>query len=415
MYPSNPWFWLALLATVGLYKLELFAILLNLKSLVPTVPDKFKEWMNQEQLERAQEYARVNARLEVIESSVSVGVFITFWWAGGFHAMDQWIQSWGQNALITGLAIFAIFALAQSLLSLPFEIYHTFFVEAEFGFNRTTVHTFILDRMKGLLLLTALGAPLLATILWLFDHVPLAALYGWLILTGFSLLMTFLSPRLLLPMFFKFQPLPDEQLKSEIVSMSERLQFPVGDVSLVDGSRRSAKANAFFTGMGRLKRIAIFDTLVENHSREEILAVLAHEIGHSKRKHVPRQIALSLATSALMFALLHFAVHDPRLTTAFGVTPPTVAWSLLFFGILYRPISTVLGWLTSWLSRKYEFEADAYAREAMGGPASLSSALTRMSRDHLSNPTPHPFYVFLHYSHPPVLQRLEALEGKTAS
>ncbi|WP_082408237.1 M48 family metallopeptidase [Verrucomicrobium spinosum] len=226
--------------------------------------------------------------------------------------------------------------------------------------------------------------------------------------------MTFLSPRLLLPLFFKFQPLPDEQLKSEIVAMSERLQFPVGDVSLVDGSRRSAKANAFFTGMGRLKRIAIFDTLVENHSREEILAVLAHEIGHSKRRHVPRQIALSLATSALMFTLLHFAVHDPRLTAAFGVTPPTIAWSLLFFGILYRPISTALGWVTSWLSRKHEFEADAYAREAMGGPASLSSALTRMSRDHLSNPTPHPFYVFLHYSHPPVLQRLEALEGKTA-
>ncbi|WP_082408238.1 hypothetical protein [Verrucomicrobium spinosum] len=172
MHPSNPWFWLALLATIGLYKLELFAILLNLKSLVPAVPEKLKNWMNQEQLERSQEYARANARLDVIESSASVGIFITFWWAGGFHAMDQWIQGWGLNPLFTGLAIFAVFSVAQSLLSLPFEIYQTFFVEAEFGFNRTTIHTFIMDRMKGLVLLTALGGPLLAILLWLFDHVP---------------------------------------------------------------------------------------------------------------------------------------------------------------------------------------------------------------------------------------------------
>ena len=179
---------------------------------------------------------------------------------------------------------------------------------------------------------------------------------------------------------------------------------------MVDGSRRSTKANAFFTGFGRTKRIALFDTLLQNHSRVEILAVLAHEIGHWKRRHVPKQVALSVLTTGLMFALLHFALHDARLCAAFGVVRPTVAWGMAFFAILFQPVSTLLGLFGGWLSRKFEFEADAFAKDAMASPKPMVEALVRLSKDHLSNPTPHPFYVALHYSHPPVLARLAALE-----
>jgi STE24 endopeptidase len=268
--------------------------------------------------------------------------------------------------------------------------------------------------VKELALAAILGLPLLALLLWLFANVPLAALYGWLAVNGFTLVLSFVAPRLILPLFFKIEPLQDASLKEEIVALAQRLEFPVAEVSMVDGSRRSTKANAFFTGFGRTKRIALYDTLLKNHTREEILAVLAHEIGHNKCRHVPKQLALSLATSAIMFALLHFALRDPQLLcSAFGVMNASVpiAWGMAFFGILLAPLGTVLGLFSGWLSRRFEFEADAFAKSAMQSPRPLAEALTRLTKDHLGNPTPHPFYVALHYSHPPVLQRLAALES----
>jgi len=406
---SNPWFWLALLASIGLYKLELLATLLNLSALKPEIPEKLRDSVTPEDHERSQEYARVSARFGIIQDSISLAIFLTFWWGGGFAWVDGLVASWGLSPIASGLSLFVLLIAAQGLISLPFDIYDTFVIEAGFGFNKMTIGTFIKDRIKGIFLGAILGLPLLALLLWLFAHVPLAALYGWLILTAFSLIMSFLAPRLILPLFYKFSPLNDASLRQAIIDMAKRLNFPVTDVSMVDGSRRSTKANAFFTGFGKTKRIALFDTLLNNHTQEEILAVLAHEIGHSQRKHVPKQLALSLATTGLMFGLLHFALQDPRLNAAFGIMHPSVAWSMIFFSILYQPLSMVLGLLSSVLSRKFEFEADAYAREAMGGPRPLGDALMKISRDHLSNPTPHPFYVFLHYSHPPVLQRLAAL------
>jgi len=406
---SNPWFWLALIATIGLYKLELLATLLNLSSLKPGVPEKLRESVSEQDLEKTHEYARVSAHFSIIQDSVSLAIFLAFWWAGGFGWVDGVVSSWGLSPIVEGLALFVILVTAQAIISLPFDIYDTFVIEAGFGFNKMTLGTFIQDRVKGIALGALLGLPLLALLLWLFSHVQLAALYGWLTLTAFSLLMSFLAPRLILPLFYRFSPLEDASLKQSIIEMARRLNFPVTEVSMVDGSKRSTKANAFFTGFGKTKRIALFDTLLNNHTQEEILAVLAHEIGHSQRKHVPKQMVLSLFTTGLMFAVLHFAIQDPRLNAAFSIDHPSVAWSMIFFTILYQPLSLLFGLGNSILSRKFEFEADAYAREAMGGPHPLSAALTKLSRDHLSNPTPHPFYVFLHYSHPPVLQRLAAL------
>ncbi len=408
---SNPWFWTALIATLGLWKLEMLATFLNMSALSPKVPGRLEGTVTEEDHERALEYARVSGRFEVLRSSVLLTAFLVFWWAGGFGWVDAQARALGHGELVTGLVVLSMLFLAQSLVSLPFEYYDTFHIEAAFGFNKTTLSTFIGDRLKGLFLAALLGLPLLALLIWIFMHFELAALYGWLVVAVFSLVMSFVSPRLILPLFFKFQPLEDASLKESIMDLSRRLDFPVGEVSVVDGSKRSTKANAFFTGFGGTKRIALFDTLLQNHGRDEVLAVLAHEIGHCKRRHVPKQLALSLLTTALMFALLHFALRDPRLCAAFGVFHPSVAWGFAFFGILFQPLSTVLGLFAGWLSRKFEFEADAFAKHAMASARPLADALTRLTKDHLGNPTPHPFYVTLHYSHPPILQRLQALES----
>ncbi len=411
MSASNPWFVLALLATVGLYHLELIATLLNLSALKPEPPERLRATTDPETHERTLEYARVSAKFGVIERSVSLALLLGFWWLGGFSWLDQVVRGWRLSPLQNGLAVFSLIFLARQLVSLPFEIHDTFVVEREFGFNKTSVRTFALDRLKELALLAALGLPLLALLLWLFMNHDRAALYGWLAVSGFSLLLSFIAPRLIMPLFFKFEPLGDAALREKIDALARRLDFPVADVGVVDGSRRSTKANAFFAGFGKTKRIALFDTLLKNHTHDEILAVLAHEIGHCRRRHVAKQIALSLASGALMFALLHFALRDPRLCAAFGIGRPSIAWGLVFFSIAFQPLNQVLGLVGSHLSRRFEFEADAFAREAMESPRPMVDALTKLSRDHLSNPTPHPFYVFLHYSHPPVLQRVAALEG----
>ncbi len=411
---SNPWLWLALVATVGLYHLELVATFLNLSALKPQPPERFRSVINAEEHERTLEYARVSAKTGIMESSVSLGLLLAFWWGGGFGWTEVLVRGWQLSPLMSGLALIGLLFLLRNLTTLPFDIYDTFVIERGFGFNNTTVATFIMDRVKGLLLAALLGLPLLALLLWLFAKFESAALLGWIAVSLFSLLMSWLAPRIILPLFYKFEPLQDETLRERIVVLSRKLDFPVADVSVVDGSRRSTKANAFFTGFGKTKRIALFDTLLKNHSHDEILAVLAHEIGHCKRRHVPKQMVLSLVVSALMFGLLHFALRDPRLCAAFGVRVPTIAWSFIFFSIVYQPISLLLGLIAGQQSRKNEFEADDFAKESMGSAAPMVEALTKLSRDHLSNSTPHPFYVFLHYSHPPTLQRLAALESPVA-
>lgn len=410
MSTTNPWFLLALIATAGLYHLELIATLLNLSALKPEVPERLRATTDQETHARALEYARVSAKAGLTEAGCLLALLLGFWWSGGFGWLDHVIRGWHLAPVTNGLAVIGIAFLAGRVVSLPFEVYDTFVVERAFGFNKTTVATFVLDRIKGLALLALVGLPLVALLLWLFIYSDHAALYGWLAVSTLSLLLSFAAPRLIMPMFLKFEPLADLALRGRIDALSQRLEFPVADVSVADGSRRSTKANAFFAGFGRTKRIALFDTLLKNHTHDEILAVLAHEIGHFKRRHVPKQIAFSLASSALLFALLHFALRDPRLCEAFGLNHPSVAWGLVFFSIVSQPLNQALNVIGGHFSRKFEFEADAFAKGAMGTSAPMVDALTRLSRDRLSNPTPHPLYVFLHYTHPPVLERVAALQ-----
>jgi STE24 endopeptidase len=399
----SPWFWIAILGIFAVFHLEMIADFLNLSRL------NQKSDLPEAEHTRMAEYNIASTRVEMLRRAFFAGVLVFFWFCGGFGWLDEWSRGWGLDAVKTGVLLIAVITLAQQVLSLPFEIWDTFGIEARFGFNRTTPTTFIVDRLKGLVLMAVIGLPVLWLIVWFFETQTLAALWAWLSVAAFTLIMSFLAPRLIMPLFMKFQPLEDGDLKQAIFDLAKRLAFPVGEVSVVDGSRRSTKSNAFFAGFGKAKRIALFDTLIASHSREEILAVLAHEIGHFKKKHVMQQMVLGLAQMGVMFALLHFAMRSPSLFHAFGVETMSAGMGLALFSIVYRPVSMLLDVWQLRLSRRHEFEADAYAAQAMGRPAPLIEALGRLSREHLAHPAPHPFYVAMHYSHPPVGERLAAL------
>ncbi len=407
---SNPWFIAAVVGVLGVFHLEIVATFLNLAQFRHALPQRLKEIFSEETVQKAGEYAGKSSHLDVLRSTASVAVLVCFWWGGGFDWLQRWSASWGWSAVYTGVGVIGVLLLAQNLLSLPFDAWDTFKIEAEYGFNRTTVGTFIGDRVKGLLLTALLGGPLLGLILWFFQTQVHAVLYTWLTVAGFSIVMAWLSPRLLMPLFLKFKPLDDGPLREGLMALAARLKFPVVDISVVDGSRRSSKANAFLSGFGKNKRIALFDTLIEKHSQAELEAILAHEIGHHKCRHVPQQLILGLLESGLMFYLLHAALQSPEFFRAFGITGQPLGLGLVLFSILYQPASLLLGLLSSALSRRHEFQADAYARTACGS-APLMDGLKKLSLDHLTHPNPHPLTVWLHYSHPPIGQRLAALEG----
>lgn len=404
---SNPWFLLALISTIGLFHLEMIADFLNLSRL----PDKDSKDSkdDKETVERMVEYNTASTKAGLVQSSVSLALLIGFWAFGGFGWLDQWTRSFGWDATRTGVLLIAALGCAQSIISLPFEIWDTFGIEAKFGFNRTTIGTFIADHIKGMILSAVVGLPVVWLIVWFFSTQQLAALYAWLSVVGIGIVMSWLAPRLIMPMFLKFQPLQDGPLRDGILALAKRLAFPVGEVSVVDGSRRSSKANAFFAGFGRNKRIALFDTLLAAHTEDEIIAVLAHEIGHFKKKHVIRQMIVGFIQMGGLFALLHFALRSPSLFSAFGVRETSAGMGLVLFMIVYRPLSTLLEVLQLAQSRRFEFEADAFAADAVGSALPLTSALKKLSHDQLSHPSPHPFYVGLHYSHPPLSARLGAL------
>ena len=404
---------LILLAIVlGIYTLRVTASLLNLRSLRPEPPEEFRELATDGAYRRGQDYTRSKTRDGLVEETVSLAAFLAFWFAGGFAMLHGWSQSWGLGPIATGTLVIAILGALRWLLELPFEIHHTFGTETRFGFNRTTPKVFIADTLKSLVLGAAIGLPLLAGLLWLFARWPDAWLWGWLGFSAVMLALAFLAPSLLLPLFNKFEPMPEGPLRSGIEKLAEKCGFPLGGLFVMDGSKRSTKANAFFTGFGRNRRIALYDTLIERHGQAELLAVLAHEIGHFRLRHVWQQLGAGLLANGLLFFLLGYALRAPEIYHAFGLpgdAPLPIHFGLVFFLVLYAPVGQILSLLRNALSRRHEFEADAYAAAATGEPSSLASALKKLSTDSLSNLTPHPLVVWLDHSHPPVVERLRAL------
>ncbi|MAS91635.1 MAG: peptidase M48 [Verrucomicrobiales bacterium] len=408
----NFWFIAIVLGLFLLWKVDLIANLLNLKSLSPDIPETFQEYVDAEAYEKSQEYTQARAVFSIAEGIFSLLVLFTFWWLGGFGWLDEAVRGLGKGPILTGMLFVGALVVGQQLLSIPFDLYSTFNIEEQFGFNRTTLATWIADRAKGAILGVIIGAPLLALLLWIFQTVPMAWLWGWVLVTAFSLLLAYVAPTWIMPLFNKFEPLEDGELKAEIHEMAEKCEFPLKEVSVMDGSKRSAKSNAFFTGFGNNKRIALFDTLIEKHTVPELVGVLAHEIGHFKKRHIVKSLVIGILTTGVMFFLLGQMMENRSLFDAFGVKETSVYVSLVLFGILMSPVNEVLSIGSNLLSRKHEFEADAYAAEVTGNPEAMADALRKLSKDNLSNLTPHPFYVFLNYTHPPVTQRVEALGVK---
>lgn len=399
-----------LLALGTEYVLNLVSDLLNVRHLKPQLPDEFADTFDEEEYERAQEYTRVRTRFGLVSSTFGLAVLLTFWFAGGFEWLDTLVQSWGFGLIPTGLFYVGLLVLGWSVLSLPFSIYSTFVIEEQFGFNETTPKTFVLDLLKSLALGLAIGGPLLAALLWFLGSTgPYGWVYAWIAVTAVMLLLQFFAPRYLMPIFNDFEPLEERELRQSILSYADSVDFPVDEVYVMDGSRRSNKANAFFTGFGSNRRIVLFDTLVEQLSANELLAVVAHEMGHYKLYHIPQRIAISVVHTGVLFLLLSVFLQVEGLFHAFYVDDPSVYTGLLFFGLLYSPADLLLSLpLNAW-SRHHEFQADHFALETTGRADALIDGLKQLAETNLSNLTPHPLTVALDYSHPPLAKRIEAL------
>ena len=400
-----------------LWNLELIATLLNLRTFPSSPPPELGGLMDQEKLDKARSYLTTNSRFDIIRSSFSLAVLLAFWFLGGFPFLDDLSRSLAQNDILSGIIFLGLLFLAQNLTSIPFDWYETFVIEEKFGFNKSTPGTFVADRIKGLALSAVLGLPLVAGILWIFNTVPNAWLWAWAFVTAFQLILTYLAPSLILPLFNKFTPMPDGELKDKIHALGVKCGFPLQGVFEIDGSKRSTKANAYFTGFGKHKKIALFDTLTAKSTTPELLAILAHEIGHFRLGHIRQRLFVGILQMALIFFLIGLAT-DPagtfarQLHDAFGVSKISPQAGLVFFTILLEPASKLLSIIANAWSRKHEFEADAYAAESTGTPEALASALKKLSSDHLSHPAPHKLRIVLDYSHPPLLQRLQALAGE---
>ena len=400
-----------LFALVLEFSLELTGNILNLKALRSELPPILQGIYNPEDYRKSQEYIRINTRFGLVDSSFTLLLLVAFWFSGGFDWLDQVVRGWDFVPIVTGLLYTGILVFAYSLIKLPLSIYHTFVIEERFGFNRTTPSTFFLDRVKGLVLALLFGGVLLAAILALFNYAgSYAWLYCWAIVIIFSLAMQYIVPSLIMPLFNKFSPLESGGLKEAILRYARSVDFPVKNVFVMDGSKRSSKSNAFFTGFGRNKRIALFDTLIAQHNIPEMVAVLAHEIGHYKKKHVLQGLIISILHTGVLLFLLSLFLDSPGLFQAFYMTNQSVYAGLLFFSLLYTPIELALSIVLQVISRKNEYEADRFAAETIEEPRSLVDALKKLSSTNLSNLTPHPFYVFLNYSHPPLLQRVQAIQ-----
>lgn len=390
--------------------LNLIADELNLKQLSGDLPSEFEGVYDEEAYQKSQDYTRINTKFGYLASSISLVVTLGFWFLGGFNLLDLWVRSLNLHAIWTGLIYIALLILFRSVISLPFSIYSTFVIEEKFGFNKTTPKTFIMDIVKALLLSIVIGGPLLAGILAFFSFAgQLAWFYCWVVTTGFTLILQFIAPTWIMPLFNKFIPLEDGELKNRILEYARSVRFSLSNVFVIDGSKRSSKSNAFFTGFGKNKRIALFDTLIEKHTVSEMVAILAHEIGHYKKKHIINGMVISIIHSGIVFFLMGLFLSQKGLFDAFYMEHMSVYAGLLFFGMLYSPVELILSIFMNILSRKQEYQADRFSVETTQDGQAMIDALKKLSVHNLSNLRPHPFYVFLNYSHPTVLERIQAI------
>ncbi|MBF0109150.1 MAG: M48 family metallopeptidase [Magnetococcales bacterium] len=407
----NIYSWLILSALLLGFLLETVATLLNLDNGATTPPRQFADLFDQERFARGRRYLTEKGRWGLIVASWDLALLLLVWWLGGFNILDQWLRTLVDDVLVRGVVYIGILVAAHRIANLPFSIYRIFVIENRFGFNRTTPATFVLDLVKSMILMIFLGGGVLWGILWFFQTAgSFAWLYCWITVTLFGFVVQYVAPRWIFPLFFKFTPLPDGPLRQGLLEYADKVGFPVRDIFEVDGSRRSTKANAFFTGFGRNRRIALFDTLIQSHTQDEVIAVVAHEVGHDRHHHIPKGIAIGTVQMGLTFFLMSFFLEHPGLSQAFFMEQVSIHSGLVFFSLLLTPVDLIAGPLFKWHSRTNEFQADRFAVQTAPDPGALVTALKKLAANSLSNLTPHPFYVMLHDTHPPLIQRMERME-----
>jgi STE24 endopeptidase len=397
------------------YLLDVVSGWLNLRHLREELPDEFEGFYDAERYATSQRYLRDNTRFGLLRSSLGTGLLLVFIPVGGFDLVDRIARAAEQGEIVTGLLFGGILLLAGQLMAIPFSWYDTFVIEERYGFNKTTPRTFAIDLVKGLALSTVIGAPVFALILWFFGAAgSLAWMLCWGAVVVIQVFLIFVAPYVIMPLFNKFTPLEEGALRQALEDYAREQQFRMKGVYQMDGSRRSAKSNAFFTGFGHSRRIVLYDTLIKQHTVPELVAVVAHEMGHYKKRHIVQAMVRAVVTTGITFYLLSLFINNPGLFAAFGMDHVSVYASLVFFGFLYTPIGVAVSAVEHAISRRQEFDADAYAAETTDDAEAMINALKKLSVDNLSNLTPHPMKVFLDYSHPPVLRRIEALRRQSS-
>ncbi len=390
---------------------ERFLEYLNSTQWSDLIPKEVKGIYDEEKYRKQQAYERANHWFSAISSTFSFVLILMMILFSGFAWVNQIALSVSVHPILSALGFFGIILWVSDLIQTPFSIYDTFVIEEKFGFNKTTPKTFILDKLKGWLVGAIIGGGLLSLIIFLYQLTTSSFwIYAWLVISTFSVFMVLFYSNLIVPLFNKQTPLPEGELKAAIENFSGKVGFKLDNIYVMDGSKRSTKANAYFTGFGTKKRIVLYDTLINDLTVNELVAVLAHEIGHYKKKHVIWSLVLNILQTGIVLFLFSLFVGSPDLSAALGVQTPSFHIGLIAFGILYSPISMVTGLAMNVFSRKNEYQADQFAAQYFDG-RELASALQKLSINNLSNLRPHPVYVFFHYSHPTLLQRLKALKS----
>ena len=382
---------------------------LNSKYFDNEIPKIISDIYDKEKYLKSQEYKKTQYKFNRISSTYSLLILLLFFYFDGFLILDNYCRSLFDSELIISLSFFGIIYFGNDLLSIPFSIYHTFIIEEKFGFNKTTKKTYIIDKLKSWLLTILFGGGILSFIILQFESVGQNFwIVAWIFISVLTLLINGLYAQIIVPLFNKQTKLEDGELKSEIEKYSKKVGFNLSNIFVIDGSKRSTKANAYFSGFGKQKRVTLYDTLINKLTKNQIVAVIAHEIGHYKKNHIIFNLLFSIIQSGLMLYILSLLIYMPIFSEALNIENHSFHIALITFSILYTPISEISSLIFNLFSRKFEYEADEYADKSFDGKY-LIEALKVLTKDSLSNLTPHPKYVWWHYSHPTLLERINQL------
>lgn len=382
---------------------------LNAKHFNDDFSDDLHDVYDETEYKKSQNYKATKYKFGVLTSTFSLILTLGFLFFDGFEFIDNIARDFTENPILIALIFFGIIMIGSDIITTPFSYYSTFVIEEKFGFNKTSVKTFIIDKIKGWLMMVIVGGAILALIIWFYQSTgDYFWLYAWGLVTLFTLFMNMFYSKLIVPLFNKQTPLEAGSLRDKISEYASTVGFKLDKIFIIDGSKRSTKANAYFSGFGNEKRVTLYDTLINDLDDEEIVAVLAHEVGHYKKKHIIFNLVASIILTGFTLFILSLFISNPLLSNALGVEAPSFHIGLIAFGMLYAPISEITGLIMNMFSRKFEYQADDYAKNTYKAEPLITS-LKKLSKNSLSNLTPHPAYVFMHYSHPTLLERIKNL------